>query len=180
MESVRKDVECFFVILKGRFRILNNGLQLHTESAVKNAFKSCAIFHNKILEYDSGYAQQTQLWENADWTTLDDIEDPTYEIIRNVLNISVANEIYERSLFAPFITNNPPTVVNNEADNMERIIIKANSCSDHYKLKDNMLVTSFNKQLEANQYIGLKVSSSGSVNAFLLKEYKKNTKRNTK
>ncbi len=43
LESVTKDVECFFEILKERLRILNNGLQLHTKSAAEILAKTITL-----------------------------------------------------------------------------------------------------------------------------------------
>jgi hypothetical protein len=51
IESVRKDVECTFGILKSRFRILRNGLQYDREVST-NIVKTCAILHNMLLAYD--------------------------------------------------------------------------------------------------------------------------------
>jgi hypothetical protein len=51
LESVRKDVECAFGILKQRFRILRNGLQYDRETSTA-IVKTCAILHNMLLAYD--------------------------------------------------------------------------------------------------------------------------------
>jgi hypothetical protein len=51
LESVRKDVECTFGILKGRFRILRNGLQYDRDVST-NIVKTCSILHNMLLAYD--------------------------------------------------------------------------------------------------------------------------------
>jgi hypothetical protein len=50
LESVRKDVECAFGILKGRFRCLKLGLLLHNiddhpESIKRNKNRTCRILH---------------------------------------------------------------------------------------------------------------------------------------
>ena len=52
IESVRKDVECCFGILKGRFRILRHGILLQNQNSVDNVFFTCCILHNMILEAD--------------------------------------------------------------------------------------------------------------------------------
>jgi hypothetical protein len=55
LESIRKDVECFFGIIKSRFRILHNALQLHSEHSIECCFKTaCVLLHNMILAYDKG------------------------------------------------------------------------------------------------------------------------------
>lgn len=58
LESVRKDVECFFGILKKRFRILKNATNLHSVKSVHYLFVACCILHNMILSIDE---------ENIDW-----------------------------------------------------------------------------------------------------------------
>ena len=40
MESIRKDVECTFGILKGRFRILKAGMILHGVDVVNDIWKT--------------------------------------------------------------------------------------------------------------------------------------------
>ncbi len=44
LESIRKDVECFFGILKGRCRYLLNPINTHNFSTISNAFKTCCIY----------------------------------------------------------------------------------------------------------------------------------------
>jgi hypothetical protein len=58
--SVRKDVECFFGILKNRFRFLKNPITLQDQSDVDNAFLTCCIINNMILAEDG----LDKLWEN--------------------------------------------------------------------------------------------------------------------
>ena len=58
-ESVRKDVECSFGILKKRFQFLKNAITWHRKSDIDNAVFSCVILHNMLHEFD-GYDQR---WE---------------------------------------------------------------------------------------------------------------------
>lgn len=53
-ESVRKDVECSFGILKKRHQFLKNAIQWHCKSDIDNAVFSCVILHNMLHEYN-GY-----------------------------------------------------------------------------------------------------------------------------
>ena len=53
-ESVRKDVECSFGILKKRFQFLKNAITWHRKSDIDNAVFSCVILHNMLHEFD-GY-----------------------------------------------------------------------------------------------------------------------------
>ena len=53
LESVRKDVECFFRRLKARFRILHMRILFHRQYKVDNVFISSSILHNMTLvQYD--------------------------------------------------------------------------------------------------------------------------------
>ena len=44
MESVRKDAECTFGILKKRCRILKNHMLIHNKARIDNVVFTCAIF----------------------------------------------------------------------------------------------------------------------------------------
>lgn len=74
LESVRKDVECTFGILKARFRILRTGIEYHDMATVENIFKACCILHNMILRYD---IPQKHEWEDVNWEQVD----PTAEVV---------------------------------------------------------------------------------------------------
>ena len=52
MESVRKDVECTFGMLKGRWRILKVPMPFHTKREVDNVFFTCCALDNMLLEHD--------------------------------------------------------------------------------------------------------------------------------
>lgn len=75
LESTRKDVECAFGILKGRFRCLKLGVLFQHQHQVDDMFHICIILHNMILEHDG----RDSLWENdVEWTGADgqhDVED---------------------------------------------------------------------------------------------------------
>jgi hypothetical protein len=68
MESVRKDIECTYGILKMRFAILRNPLQYHSRNAqdylakMNNIVWSCCVLHNLLLGYD----RLDLLWTDAD------------------------------------------------------------------------------------------------------------------
>ena len=61
VESLRKDVECTFGILKKRFAVLKNKLRFHHMEDISFIFKICCILHNMIHDWD-GYDN----WENAE------------------------------------------------------------------------------------------------------------------
>jgi hypothetical protein len=54
LESVRKDIEGVFGILKNRFRFLKKYNMLHKQSQVDAAFATCCMLHNMLLQED-GY-----------------------------------------------------------------------------------------------------------------------------
>jgi hypothetical protein len=61
VESVRKDVECTFGILKGRFRCLKLPIYYHSKEAIDNMFFTCCILHNMLLSHDGLDSR----WENG-------------------------------------------------------------------------------------------------------------------
>lgn len=63
LESVRKDVECTFGILKIRFRFLRNPVIYQDAMTIENAFKTAAMLHNMLLQYDG---LNVFHWDNID------------------------------------------------------------------------------------------------------------------
>lgn len=51
-ESLRKDVECTFGILKGRWRVLKTGVRLQGMETANNIWLTCCALHNWLLEVD--------------------------------------------------------------------------------------------------------------------------------
>ena len=65
VESVRKDVECVFGILKGRFRCLKLPIFYQTKSVIDSMLFTCCILNNILLNVD-GYDVR---WEkNVNWS----------------------------------------------------------------------------------------------------------------
>jgi hypothetical protein len=66
LEAVRKDVECTFGILKGRWRILKAGVYLRSAHAMDSVWRTCCALHNWLLETDG----LNERWESgvpSDW-----------------------------------------------------------------------------------------------------------------
>jgi Plant transposon protein len=59
-KSMRKDVECTFGILKGRFRILKTGIRLKSFQVVDDIWFTCCALHNYLLEADGPRKQWTK------------------------------------------------------------------------------------------------------------------------
>ena len=69
LESMRKDVECLFGIMKGRFCILRHGFRFHNIVNCDKLWLSCCALHNMLLEVDGLYKG----WESgipSDWETM--------------------------------------------------------------------------------------------------------------
>jgi hypothetical protein len=62
MESVRKDVECFFGRLKARFRVLKMPISFHKKKDVDNMFLTCVGLHNILHDWDRDMGNLTA-WE---------------------------------------------------------------------------------------------------------------------
>ena len=52
LESIRKDIECTFGMLKQRFRMLKAGTRVHNINLIDNVFVTCCASHNRLLEID--------------------------------------------------------------------------------------------------------------------------------
>ena len=61
---VRKDVECTFGILKGRFRILKTLMLYQHKDQIDNVFWTACILHNMLLMHDG--LDKLQDWMGAD------------------------------------------------------------------------------------------------------------------
>ena len=69
LESMRKDVECLFGIMKGRFFILRYGFRFYSITDCDNMWLTCCALHNMLLEIDGLHLN----WKNgmsSDWTKM--------------------------------------------------------------------------------------------------------------
>ncbi len=65
---MRKDVECTFGILKGRWRILKSGIRLQSVDAVDSIWLTCCALHNWLLEIDGLNAKWSEVsMPGSDW-----------------------------------------------------------------------------------------------------------------
>lgn len=99
LESMRKDVECTFGIMKGRFRILKTGIRVHSIDAVDKIWSTCCALHNMFLEEDG----LSENWEGSDLGSLsvDDFENclvvpPNNELIHDHSGMGYGNDRHER------------------------------------------------------------------------------------
>jgi hypothetical protein len=71
VESIRKDVECFFGILKCRWRFFRNGVAYHSRTDIEKAFKTACVLNNMVLLFDGLSGFNSKVWENVEWDSLD-------------------------------------------------------------------------------------------------------------
>lgn len=71
VESMRKDVECTFGILKGRWRILKCGVRVHGVDKVDLIWLTCCALHNWLLDIDGlnneWRGEQVATCNESDW-----------------------------------------------------------------------------------------------------------------
>jgi DDE superfamily endonuclease len=65
IESFRKDVECVFGILKGRFRVLKTGIRLEGANAADDIWHTCCALHNMLLEVDGMDKEWNSEWDGV-------------------------------------------------------------------------------------------------------------------
>lgn len=139
MESVRKDVECFFGIVKQRFRWLWGYNFSQDYETITAGFKTACILHNIILEYDRAFHEEAARWENVDWSQVDpnlSEEDIAAAVAAAASPENAANEDM------PFL----PDPISAEG----AVAICSNSSYDYARLKD-MLIRSFHIQFRMGQ-----------------------------
>ena len=71
LESLRKDVECTFGILKCRWKILKFGVRFHTLEKCDQTWKTCCALHNMLLDKDG----LSETWDRGIRTYYEDSED---------------------------------------------------------------------------------------------------------
>jgi hypothetical protein len=68
LESMQKDGECTFGILKGRWRILKLGIRIQGVDVVDNIWLTCCVMHNWLLEIDGLNAEWSEVsMPVSDW-----------------------------------------------------------------------------------------------------------------
>ena len=87
LESMRKDVECTFGILKGRWRILKAGVRIHGVDGVDDVWLTCCALHNWLLDIDGLSGE----WKNG--VPVSDWEGPIGGMDLEGIDAGVANMI---------------------------------------------------------------------------------------
>jgi hypothetical protein len=63
VESCRKDVECFFGLVKAQWRWLRNKVEYHDALIIQHAMHTACVLHNMLLEYKE---YDTFKWDQVD------------------------------------------------------------------------------------------------------------------
>ena len=71
LESMRKDVECAFGILKGRWKCLKYGIRLQGHKTADQLWLTCCALHNMLLKVD-GLSKKWDKGVPSDWEIEDD------------------------------------------------------------------------------------------------------------
>ncbi|CAB1107876.1 unnamed protein product [Ectocarpus sp. CCAP 1310/34] len=93
LESVRKDGECFFGILKGRFRILKLRLGYRSKEDIDNIFSTCCILHNMLHTFDG----MDVFEEDVDWVGSAGLHDPwDHDPLTDFMSIGSTGKLSEK------------------------------------------------------------------------------------
>lgn len=97
LESVRKDVECVFGIIKQRHRLFRSRIQIWNTVDIENAFSAACILHNMCLE-DENWLNRHKV--DTNWINLHtgDVLEPSVQV-RDKPEIQIDDEIILDSTF---------------------------------------------------------------------------------
>jgi Plant transposon protein len=65
IESIRKDIETVYGILKRRFRYLKSVPEVKKHESLEAAFVTCCILHNLLLEHDGFLSEDLTNFQNG-------------------------------------------------------------------------------------------------------------------
>lgn len=92
LESIRKDVECTFGILKKRFLFLKNAITLQKKSTIDWSFYCCCIIHNMMLPFS---VEEIHQWQREMQEELPSLRDTAAVIVENL------GEVEQDALYRP-------------------------------------------------------------------------------
>lgn len=92
VESARKDIECVFGKVKGRFRIFWTKILFNDKDKIDNAWFTACIIHNMLLQFDGLDVLEKDVdWEGADG----DADDTTAEFLPEEKTDDVTEDVPE-------------------------------------------------------------------------------------
>ena len=96
LESMRKDVECTFGILKGRFSLLKTGLRVKSVDDCDKIWLTCCALHNRLLFIDG----LNEGWNNgvrSDYEVENNTSFATSRLNRSMREYEVSHDGYDLS-----------------------------------------------------------------------------------
>ena len=93
LESIRKDIECSFGILKGRHRILRSRIMWQSQIKCDTTFVACVISHNTNLEDDGLH----NIWSMKDHVDMATDENDENDIAEGIELLRVRRRLAEGS-----------------------------------------------------------------------------------
>ena len=124
LESVRKDVECFFGRLKIRFRILRSRILFQKQGYIDNVFYASCIMHNMLLK-DDGLDEG---WDEGEDGDDDDLREGL-EMRRIRLRLNGIRSV--PSVSGGLRNVNVPNVDDDDEDVVE--------CDSHYEFRTQLI-----------------------------------------
>ena len=101
LESVRKDVECLFGILKQRWRFFRNGISYHDVNVIEAAFKTVCCLNNMILLSDQITGINTRIWEDVNWESIDPDGSDAEDVDDDIVQVDVSDTEDNDDIIAP-------------------------------------------------------------------------------
>jgi hypothetical protein len=139
LESVRKDVECTFGILKIRFRILGGSVNFHDQWKVDNVFVACCILHNMNLTED----ENNLVWSSdQEWGIVGAEDDDDADLMEGKMLVDLRRSREQRRISARIIPVNEVDLIEHVVIAKERNIIVENEDEpddDYYTFRSQLI-----------------------------------------
>jgi len=160
LESVRKDVECTFGILKSRFRGLMYGLRLRSQVLMEAAVHTCCILHN-MLHTINGY--DNYRWRQDDiWTTIhpdEDVAENDIPLVHFQRNTSTPDHI-TLELQAIKATINKPRKMKIIGVPINNVLCLQRRLITHFDVRYRLGLSTWPKRMSKKQVIRIPISQT--------------------
>ena len=130
LESMRKDVECTFGILKQRFSILRHGVRLGSIKNVDQIWLTCCALHNKLLLIDGmnenwGIGESQSVNHNSENDTNNNYQNFCMTRLNRNLNkySNDTSSIIHQSIFQPYTVDGKRQVNKMPLDLFRNVLI---------------------------------------------------------
>ena len=97
MESVQKDIECYFGRLKQRFKVLKTPIMIRNKERIDNMMFALVAIQNMILDYSIA-AEEITSWEvQLNWQKISEKNEQSYEEIMKSLELAEKEDLSEEN-----------------------------------------------------------------------------------